>query len=186
MEAKQNILAKVSSYVPPPLHDTSSPLSIWRSVKGVYPASDMPEYPARILFEHCAWKGLQYAALAPLVWPLYSLYTKQALGITYRRVFIGTPVVGLVLTGGLLGFKAAFDMDSEGVDDRGYRIFKSVSQNHVDKYSFYGSLGGATMGAVFGRHGFSSVLAATSVGIAMGVHIHLLPLIEEQVINYRK
>jgi len=177
----KELLSNISSYVPP-LHDQKSPLSIWRSVKGQYPAADMPEYPARILLEHCLWKGLQWSVLAPIIWPIYSIVRKQALTTTYRPVFITTPLIGVLATGGLLGYKAAFEMDSEGVDDRGYRIHKSVSQNHVDQYSLYGSLIGASTGAIFGKHGFSSVLAASSVGIAMGVYIHIYPLIEDELI----
>lgn len=116
----------------------------WRSVKGQYPAEDMPEYPARVLIEHCAWKGVQWSVLALPAWPIYSLLKRKPLAATYRRVFIAMPLAGSILTFAMLGYKAVFQMDAAGVDDRAYRISKSEGQNQVDNLSLRGALIGAT------------------------------------------
>lgn len=77
----------------------------------------------------------------------------------------------------MLAYKTVYDMDSDGVDDRAYRIKKNMGQKRVD---FLSMIGGASFGAwaaVFGGHNFRGVLARASLGCALGVAVHGLDMV---------
>lgn len=146
-----------------------------RKVKQEDYTNPMPEYPARYLTIHCAVKGLQVGsilgiALAPPVAYFRKLPIMQAFSRTAPVSVVGG--VGVVL--GMLYYKYhAGELDEAGVDDRSYRLANNAGQVKVDQYTFVGSLAGASAGAVFGRGGVRSILAATSVGVTGAVVYYL-------------
>jgi hypothetical protein len=56
---------------------------------GTYPAEDFPPYPARVLTQHVAVKGVQLGACLGLAaTPLWSLLRKAPLMTTWRRACV--------------------------------------------------------------------------------------------------
>ena len=79
-------------------------------------------------------------------------------------------VVGTIASYGVLAFKDyRGELSAEGVDDRAFRIEHNAGQVRVDQASYAGLLGGAAAGAIFGKHGFRTVLSTGFTGVALGV-----------------
>ncbi len=74
---------------------------------------------------------------------------------------------------GMLGYKTAFEIDAEGVDDRAYRLSRHAGQATVDRFSAVGALAGAAVGSVLGRQALRSVAATASMGCGAGVLVYL-------------
>lgn len=162
-------------------HPLLKPLDIFRRVdRNVYTDPTMPEYPGRVLVVHCLWKGLEFSVLGFPLTPLLALTRGLSLGAAAQRAFLLTPAFGLVGTGALLGYKAAFDMDVAGVDDRAFRIAKSQGQTRVDSLAAQGALTGAAVGAVLMQRGFTGVLTAASAGVGAAVLLHAAPMVVEE------
>jgi hypothetical protein len=163
---------------------TPHALSPFRSVRGQYPADDMPEFPARVLILHCVMKGLQWSVLALPVAPIWARVRKVPVSAALRASAIATPAAGLGVTLGMLGYKAANGMDADGVDDRAYRIARNEGQNTVDLRSARGAGAGALAGAALVAAGrgrgapVATFAAAVSLGIAAGVLRHGVELAE--------
>lgn len=135
-----------------------------------YSDEDLPHYPARTLVAHVTMKGIQLGAglgvaLAPVYISRVSPLTAFPLAV----------MAGLTVSGGFT-YKLFLDgkLDVDGVDDRAYRIHKSVSQTKADKYSFVGGLAGATSGVLFGKGKPGATLAFACMGITAGIVAHVV------------
>lgn len=146
-----------------------------RKVKQEDYTNTMPEYPARYLTIHCAVKGLQLGSILGLaLTPPVAYFRKIPIMQAFTRTAPVSVVGGVGLVLGILYYKYYEGvLDEAGVDDRAYRLANSAGQVKVDQYTFVGSLIGASTGAVFGRGGARSILAATSVGVTSAVVYYL-------------
>jgi hypothetical protein len=108
-------------------------------------SEDMPAYPARVLATHVLVKGLQVGSILGVVaaTPVLSYYRKAPFISTLKNVVpVSTGVFGVIALGMLYGKVYNGSMDTDGEDDRAFRISKNQGQNKVDKYSFIGSIAG--------------------------------------------
>lgn len=142
-----------------------------------YTAQDMPEYPARVLTNHCLMKGLQAGAVMGtfVITPIYTVYRKVPLPLAWKLCAFPASLlgssVGLAL---LMGKELQGGLDVDGVDDRAYRIAQNKGQTRLDGYSMVGAAAGATVGALVGKFGVTTILPAATSGIAMSVVFYTL------------
>ncbi|RYH13839.1 DUF1757 domain-containing protein [archaeon] len=137
-----------------------------------YTAQDMPEYPARVLTNHCLMKGLQAGSVMGtfVITPIYTVYRKVPLPLAWKLCAFPASLfgssIGLAL---LMGKEMHGDLDVDGVDDRAFRIAQNKDQTRLDGYSIVGAAVGATVGALVGKFGVTTILPAATSGIAMSV-----------------
>eukprot|EP01031_Cornospumella_fuschlensis_P041824 gene41824-51056_t len=137
-----------------------------------YSAEDMPEFPARVLTNHCLMKGLQAGSVMGtfVITPIYTLYRKVPLPLAWKLCAFPASLLGASMGLALLmGKEMKGDLDVDGVDDRAYRIAQNKDQTRLDGYSMVGAAAGATVGAVAGGFGVTTILPAATSGIAMSV-----------------
>ncbi len=134
----------------------------------------VPMYPAKILLSHVTLRGAQAGSVFGL------LFVTPALGIFQRLTVSSAWIKGVkssTMIGGLA--VAAYTLgkhwdDTDGVDDRAYRIAFNKSQTKVDEYAMGGALfglgGGLILSASLGR---SAILAGTYSGLSVGLAAYM-------------
>jgi hypothetical protein len=149
-------------------------LDVFRSVKGLYPAEDMPEYPARVLIVHCLAKGAEWSVAAVPLAPLLSRVRGVPLLQSWRTSFLAVPALATAGTMGMLAYKAGTSMDAAGVDDRAYRISRHQGQLQVDRLAGIGAALGLAAGLIAGSRLpiRGAIPASVSFGCALGVMAH--------------
>lgn len=134
-----------------------------------YSETDLPKYPARTLCIHVAMKGAQLGSALGLVSVLPFAYFRQRSILSAWKVTMPFgSVTGILIAGGLMyGLAYQGKLDINGVDDRAFRISRSLDQTKIDRYSFVGSLAGASVGVLLSR----GSLAATNAGFLSGISV---------------
>eukprot|EP01036_Dinobryon_divergens_P041628 gene41628-55198_t len=136
-----------------------------------YSVDDMPPYPARVLTQHVAIKGLQIGSVAGLIIvPVLSVIRGRKLSSTWKVVMPVACTLGAAASLGILYYKAEFQkvLDVEGVDDRAYRIKHNANQSKADLYSGVGAVAGATIG-ILSKGYLGTAIAGSLTGVGLGV-----------------
>ena len=145
--------------------------------RGEYTDTEMPEYPARVLFSHCMMKGVQLGSVVGVfvTTPVMKATGKLPMEVTFRSAMPGSLFGGVALSLALLGGKVYQGaLDVAGVDDRAYRIVKNKGQVAADRASVLGMMSGAAVGAIKGRFSPLTIVAYSCGGVTAGLGAYLL------------
>lgn len=144
---------------------------------------DRPRYPEALLMGHIAQKGYQAGSIIGLlgVVPVMALRRGGLSALSLELVTAGAAYGALggltLLTVAGLGKRST--IDTEGVEDRAYRLQYNQGQNRVDKLCAVGSTVGLAAAAYLLRQAGQgpaalNLFGGAALGCAAGVVAHVL------------
>lgn len=135
-----------------------------------------------LLFRHISEKGMQLGSVFGIlaVIPVAAFRNVENRKPQRMLQLLGTSALGGILFALGMGLfkvsKISQDEMTDAMQDRAYRLHYNEGQNHVDKLSRIGMVGGglASLFMTPGPHSARSMLGGAALGSACGVFTHML------------
>eukprot|EP00890_Picochlorum_soloecismus_P001406 jgi/Picsp_1/2266/NSC_05730-R1_PREDICTED: hypothetical protein LOC100633885 [Amphimedon queenslandica] len=141
-----------------------------------------------LLFRHISEKGMQFGSVLGVlaVIPVAAFRNVENRKPQRMLQILGTSALGGILFALGMGLfkvsKIPEDEMPDAMQDRAYRLHYNEGQNHVDKLSRIGMVGGGLASLLLtpGPHSARSMLGGAALGSACGVFTHVLGKLSEK------